>query len=65
MYLIIDEQYRIFQSPIMSGYVRAQAKAGKLSVVNLLQMKGINLDGSWSAIQTLPDDFQIDEPGEF
>jgi hypothetical protein len=49
----------------MSGYVRAQAKAGKLSVVNLLQMKGINLDGSWPAIQTLPDDFQIDEPGEF
>jgi len=60
MYLIIDEQYRIYQSGILSGYVRSQAKKGKLSVVNLSNMEGINTDGSWSVIQDLPTGFKVE-----
>ena len=60
MYLVIDKEYRIFQSPILSRYVRAQAKDGNLSVVNINNMKGMNLDGSWSDIQTMTENFTVD-----
>lgn len=42
MYLIIDADYRIFQTKVLSGYVRSQARQGNLSVVNLKTMRGIN-----------------------
>lgn len=42
MYLIIDKEYRIYKSDILSGYVRSQARKGNLSVVNLKTMQGIN-----------------------
>lgn len=60
MYLVIDREYRIYQTPVLSGYVRSQAHAGNLSVVNLRTMEGMNLDRSWSGIQQLTKDFTID-----
>jgi hypothetical protein len=60
MYLFIDKEYRIYQSPILSGYARAQAKQGKLSVVNLNNMTGMNIDGSWSDIQAMTENFTIE-----
>jgi len=61
MYLIIDEQYRIYKNTILSGRIRNLAKRGELSVVRLSDMKGINTDGSWSAIQELPAGFEVDK----
>ncbi len=49
-YLIIDEYYRIYQTKVLSGYIYTQAKKGNLSVVRLRDMKGMNIDGSWSEI---------------
>lgn len=46
MYLIIDEQYRIYKKNILSGWIRRRAKDGKLSVINLRTMEGINRSGS-------------------
>lgn len=63
MYLVIDKEYRIYQTPILSGYVRAQAHEGNLSVVNLAAMKGMNLDRSWSKIQDLTENFTVE--GEY
>jgi len=67
MYLIIDEQYRIYKSNILSGYVRQQARKGNLSVVNLTTMQGINIaekpyniGPEWSDIQSLPEEFEVD-----
>ena len=71
MYLIIDEQYRIYKSKVLSGYVRSQAKNAKLSVVNLNNMTGINSSQwcntvhedslpEWSPVQELPHGFKID-----
>lgn len=70
MYLIIDAQYRIYKSEILSGYVRSQARNGMLSVVNLKTMKGINyLDyGSspypdteeWSDVQEWDPSFNVE-----
>lgn len=63
-YLIIDRQYRVFRSAFISGYVMTQARKGNLSILHPWTMEGINLDGTWSHIQWLPDDFTIDEDGE-
>lgn len=60
MYLVIDKEYRIYQTPILSGYVRNQAHLGNLSVVNLNNMMGMNQDRSWSDIQPLTKNFTID-----
>jgi hypothetical protein len=60
MYLVIDKEYRIYQTPILSGYVRAQAHEGNLSVVNLSTMQGMNLDRSWSDVQQLTENFTVD-----
>ena len=54
MYLIIDRDYRISKSEVLSGRLRTDAKRGELSVVNLKTMQGINIDGSWSDIQYEP-----------
>ena len=63
MYLVIDKEYRIYQTQILSGYVRAQALKGNLSVVNLASMEGMNLDRSWSKIQDLTENFTVE--GEY
>ena len=71
MYLIIDEQYRIYKAEILSGKIRSLARKAKLSVVNLSTMQGINsaqwsditVDESlpeWSDIQDLPSGFEVD-----
>jgi len=59
-YLVIDAQYRIYQTNVFSGYLRAQAKAGKLSIVRLLDGKGMNRDGSWSEIQEWDSSFKVE-----
>ena len=63
MYLVIDKEYRIYQTPVLSGYVRAQAHKGNLSVVNLATMEGMNLDRSWSKVQDLTENFTVE--GEY
>ena len=63
MYLVIDKEYRIYQTQILSGYVRAQAHEGNLSVVNLTTMEGINRDRSWSRVQDLTENFTVE--GEY
>lgn len=60
-YLIIDEQHRIYKATFLSGYVRSQAKQGNLSVVNLMDTTGMNIDGSWSDIQEWDPSFKVDE----
>ena len=60
-YLIIDRQYRIYYCRYISGYVRAQAKKGNLSIVNLNNMTGININGSdWSDVQEWVQEFRVD-----
>lgn len=74
MYLIIDREYRIYQSPELSGYVRGQCKRGNLSVVRLYsdhskdgllairrsqKAEGMNLDGSYSEIQQWLPEFKV------
>ena len=44
-YLIVDRDYRIFQTDVFSGKIRALLKAGELSVVDTKTMKGMNIDG--------------------
>lgn len=52
MYLIIDRDYRIFQTDVLSDYIKLRVRLGKLSVVRLSDLKGMNIDGSW---EKLPD----------
>lgn len=60
MYLFIDEQYRIYKAPFLSGKNRQLVKQGKLSCVALSTMQGMNIDGTFSDIQDMPDDFEAD-----
>ena len=73
MYLIIDEDYRLFKSEILSGKVRSMARRGKVSVVNLQNMKGMNClkslsenglqgefgENEWSEIQGWGEEFEF------
>lgn len=62
MYLIIDEDYKISKSEVLSGKLRAACKRGEVSIVNVRTMQGMDIDGSWSDIQdeheapTTPED---------
>ena len=47
MYLIIDAQYRISKTPVLSGYLRTQLKKGNVSVIRLDRLQGMNIDGTW------------------
>lgn len=58
MYLFIDEQYRIYKSPVLNGKNRQLVKQGKLSCVALPTMQGMNIDGTFSDIQDMPQDFE-------
>lgn len=51
MYLIIDEQHRIYRTNKLTKYVKKQTKKGNLSVINIKDMIGMNIDGTWSEIQ--------------
>lgn len=66
-YLIIDEQYRIFRTDILTGYLHSQCRQGNLSIVNLKTMKGLNCGCSdidaqetWSNIQELGSEFKVE-----
>jgi len=66
-YLIIDAEYRIYQSAILTGYIRSQARKGNLSIVDLKVMKGLNAACSeedkketWSPIQEWLPEFKVD-----
>ncbi len=75
MFLIIDEDYKIYKAPVLSGYVRSEARKGNLSVIDIRRMKGMNClklhsengfqgdfgENEWSDIQLLPRGFKIDE----
>lgn len=67
MFLIIDEEYRVYKSPILSGYVRGQVKKSKLSVIDLRTMKGLvpsseTGDGlAWEDVQDVPLGFKVDD----
>lgn len=60
MYLIIDSQYRISKALVLTGAIRAAARAGEISLIDLKTMKGMNsLEkhpelGEWSDIQDEP-----------
>ena len=65
MYLIIDKQYRVYQSHGMDSNVRSLCRQGKVSVINLTTMQGMNseraqLNGlkEYSDVQGLPPDFK-------
>lgn len=74
LYLIVDREYRIYKSPVLSGYVRSQVRKGNLSVINLNRLKGMNClklhsdeglqgdfgENEWSYIQDLPEGFEVD-----
>jgi len=62
MYLIVDRDYRIFQTDVFSGRIRTLLKAGEVSVVNTRTMKGMNIDGltmevipTWEKEKSLED----------
>jgi hypothetical protein len=59
-YLVIDEQYRIYQTDIFSGYLRTQVKKGKLSVVNLQSMQGMDRDGRMEDIQEWEQGYRVE-----
>lgn len=66
-YLIIDKQYRIFHTNILTGYLHSQCRRGSLSIVNLATMKGLNracsdIDAkeTWSNIQELGSEFKVE-----
>lgn len=56
MYLIINEDYTLQKSKILTGEIRAMARAGEISVVNCKKMEGLNTPafinslGEWSEI---------------
>ena len=60
-YLVIDKEYRIYFTSIFNGYLRAQVKKGNLSVLNLMTMQGMNIDG-WTMedIQELPKGYRVE-----
>ena len=75
MYIIIDEEYRVYQSDVLTGRVRSWGRRGKISIIEVskrvgmqaLKLKGINradhqvkFGGEWSEIQRLPSDFDPD-----
>jgi len=70
-YLIIDTQYRVYKSSILSGKIRRLAKDGKLSIIDIRHELGINRCDSeegakeeWSQVQELPANFEP-EPNIF
>lgn len=65
MYLIIDSQYGIYKTKVLSGRIRSMCRRGEVSVVNLATMQGMNASpifqqeftGDYSDIPQLPEDF--------
>ena len=69
MYLIIDEDYRISKTNIISGNLRSECRKGNISIVDVKNMKGMNAlssiipcglqsefgENEWSDIQDLED----------
>lgn len=60
MYLFIDEQYRVYKHKRLSGRLRSLAMRGHLSVIHIPTMLGLNLDGTMSPVQDMPDHFEPD-----
>ena len=63
MYLIIDEEYKIYKTKELTLFLISKGRAGKISIVNLKTMQGMNMLenhqelGEWSSIQDLPEEF--------
>lgn len=60
-FLIVDEQYRVYVTSTISGYVRAQVKKGNLTLINTATMQGMDMEGTWSDIQPWLPSFRIDK----
>jgi len=51
MYILIDDQFRVYQTPEVTEYQWLQATNGNLSILDLDDMTGLNVDGTWDDIQ--------------
>lgn len=56
MYLIIEEDYTISKSKILSGHLRNRCRRGEISIVRIRDLHGMNLPenqeelGEWSEV---------------
>lgn len=56
-YLIIDQDYCVFKTDVISGKTRQALKEGLISIIDVEKMQGMDIDGqSFSPIQ----DWSID-----
>ena len=42
MYLVIDEDYKLYQTTTLSGELRCKGRRGEVSIVRIKDMKGMN-----------------------
>lgn len=58
-YLIVDDEYRVYCSDVFSGRMRAALKRGRLTVVDVKRMQGMNIDGwTWEDVQPIANYFE-------
>jgi len=50
-FIIVDKQYRIFQSANLSDYLMAEASAGNISIIDTYMGTGVDLGGGHSKLQ--------------
>ena len=55
-YLIIDKDYCVFKTNVISGQSRNALKAGLISIIDVKNMEGMDIDGwSFSKVQDWSD----------
>lgn len=57
-YLVIDEYYNIYKTDVLTGKLRSKCRKGEISIVRLLDFKGMNTPEygeEWSDINDLGD----------
>ena len=56
MYLFINEDHEVYKAPVLSANNRRLVMLGQLSCIDLTGMRGMNIDGTFSDVQDMPDD---------
>lgn len=61
-YLVIDEDYNIYKTDVLTGKLRAKGRIGELSIIRISDFKGMNtpeyaeeVGEEWSDINDLKD----------
>lgn len=60
MWLIFDSKYRSFKTRELTAEIKIKVQRGDLTVIDLITMESMNVDGSWSTVQDWQTNFERD-----